>query len=81
MEENKAQSMAPVPPDGMELLVFYKCPYCSRHMAVPAPIEPRMIPCDACHRNFSIIPVDEFGLHFLRIITAGGRATADPDFL
>ena len=81
MEENKTQQMAPVPPDAMELIVFYKCPYCARHIGVPAPTEPQMIPCDVCHRNFSVIPVDEFGLHFLRIITAGGKAAADPDFM
>lgn len=81
MEENNNRPPEPVAPDGMELIVFYQCPYCGRHIGLPAPIEPRMIPCDVCHRNFPIIPVDEYGLHFLRIITAGGKATADPDFL
>lgn len=81
MEENKLPPAEPVPPDAMELIVFYKCPHCGRHIGVPAPIEPRIINCDICHRGFPIIPIDEFGLHYLRIMTAGGKATADPDFL
>lgn len=81
MDENKAHAMGPVAPDAMELIVFYKCPFCSRHIGVPAPTEPRMIPCDVCHHSFPVIPVDEYTLHYLSIMTAGGKATADPDFL
>lgn len=78
---DNVRPLEPVAPDAMEMIVFYKCPFCSRHIGLPAPTEPRMVPCDVCHRSFPIIPVDEYGLHFLRIITAGGKATADPDFL
>lgn len=81
MGENKARDLTPVPPDAMELIVFYKCPHCGRHIGLPAPTEPRLVSCDACHRGFPIIPVDEYGLHFLRIITAGGKAAGDSDFL
>lgn len=81
MAENKARPMPPVPPDGMEILFFYKCPFCGRHIAIASPIEPRMLSCDACHNNFPIIPVDEYGLHYVRIMLGGGKAAADPDFL
>lgn len=81
MDEKNGRPIEPVPPDGMELIVFYKCPYCSRHIGLPAPIEPRMLPCDVCHHTFPIIPVDESDLQYLRIMTAGGKALADPDFL
>lgn len=81
MGDSKIHHMTPVPPDALEVIVFYKCPFCSRHIGLPAPTEPRMVSCDACRRNFPIIPVDEFGLHYLRIMTAGGKAAADADFL
>ena len=40
-----------------------------------------MIRCPACGQNFPILPVDEHGLHYVRIMLAEGRAAADPDFL
>lgn len=73
--------IAPVAPDGMEILFFYKCPRCSKHVAVASPTEPRMLICDGCRMSFPIIPVDEQGLHYIRIMLAGGKAAADPDFL
>lgn len=73
--------VAPVAPDGMEILFFYKCPRCSKHVGVPAPTEPRMLICDGCRMSFPIIPVDEQSLHYIRIMLAGGKAAADPDFL
>jgi len=81
MAEQNQRPLAPVPPDGMELLIFYKCPRCGRHTGVPAPTEPRMITCEGCRMNYPIIPVDEHGLHYIRIMLAGGKAAADPDFL
>lgn len=73
--------VAPVPPDGMEILFFYQCPSCGKHVAVPSPTEPRMLACDGCRTTFPIIPVDETSLHYIRVIMAGGRAAADQDFL
>lgn len=81
MSEQSQRPLAPVAPDGMELLMFYKCPHCGRHTGVPAPTEPRMIICEGCRMNYPIIPVDEHGLHYIRIMLAGGKAAADPDFL
>lgn len=81
MDEKNARPQAPVPPDGMEMIFFYKCPRCGRHMAVPSPTDPRVIVCDGCRLSFPIIPVDEHGLHYVRIMLAGGKGAADPDFL
>lgn len=81
MPDKQGRPIAPVAPDGMEILFFYKCPRCGRHVAVPSPTEPRMLACDACRQSFPIIPVDEHGLHYIRIMLAGGKAAADPDFL
>lgn len=73
--------LTPVPPDGMEVLFFYQCPHCGRHVPLVSPTEPRMASCDACARTFPIIPVDEHSLHFVRIMLAGGKAASSPDFL
>lgn len=81
MSEKKERPLAPVPPDGMEILFFYKCPHCGRHVAMASPTEPRMLSCDSCRLSFPIIPVDEHSLHYIRIMLAGGKAAADPDFL
>ena len=62
MAERNARPQAPVAPDGMEILFFYQCPQCGRHVPVVAPTEPRMITCDGCRASFPIIPVDEHGL-------------------
>ena len=40
---NNEKTVAPVPPDGMEILFFYQCPSCGKHVAVPSPTEPRML--------------------------------------
>lgn len=81
MPDSHGRPLAPSPPDGMEFIFFYKCPNCGRHTGLPSPTEPRMITCDACGTSFPIIPVDEHTVHFARIMLAGGKAAADPDFL
>lgn len=81
MPSQSGRPVAPVAPDGMEILFFYKCPQCGRHMPMPSPTEPRMLTCDACRFSFPIIPVDEHTVHYMRIILNGGQAAADPDFL
>ncbi|MBD5608181.1 MAG: hypothetical protein HDQ93_04950 [Desulfovibrio sp.] len=80
MDDASSRPIAPVPPDGMEMVFFYKCPRCERHAPVPSPTEPKMIRCDNCQLSFPIIPIDEHGLHYIRIMLAGGQAAADPDF-
>ncbi len=81
MAEKKGRPLTPVAPDGMEILFFYPCPRCGKHIAVPSPTEPRMIVCDSCRQSFPIIPVDEHSVQYIRIMLAGGKAAADPDFL
>ncbi len=78
---SKKKPVTPVSPDGMEILFFYQCPYCARHVPVVSPTQPGMIVCDSCRESFPIIPVDEYGLHYVRMMLAGGKAAVDPDFL
>ena len=70
------KSLEPVAPDGMELLFFYRCPHCLRHVPLVNPVEPRNVRCDGCGKQFPIIPVDEHGLHYVRIMLANGKAMA-----
>ncbi len=70
----------PVSPDAMEMLFFYACPFCKRHVPLIAPTQPTMVSCENCHQAFPIIPVDERSLHFVRIMLANGKAAVDPDF-
>lgn len=76
-----ARSLRPVGPDGMELVFFYPCPHCGRRMTVASPTQPAMIPCNACHKSFPILPVDERSLRFIRIMLHNGLAAVDPDFI
>ena len=80
MAGQEQRPVPPVAPDAMEILFFYKCPFCGRHIGVPSPTEPRMVACDACHHQFPIIPVEEQGLHYIRIMLGNGKAAADSDF-
>ncbi|MBD5640823.1 MAG: hypothetical protein HDQ91_00190 [Desulfovibrio sp.] len=81
MADRLDRPLAPVPPDGMEILIFYKCPHCGKHVGVASPTDPRMVTCEGCRMAFPIIPIDEHGIHYIRIMLAGGKAAADPDFL
>lgn len=76
----KGRPQQPVPPDGMEILFFYQCPRCGRHVPLVSPTQPAMAQCDACGKPFPIVPVDERSLHYVRIMLAGGKAAVDPDF-
>ena len=71
--------LEPVAPDGMELLFFYRCPHCLRHVPLVNPVEPRNVRCDGCGKQFPIIPVDEHGLHYVRIMLANGKAYLSTD--
>lgn len=76
-----ARPIAPVSPDGMEVIFFYSCPHCEHRLPVASPTQPAMVPCNACKKPFPIIPVDGFGLRFVRIMMNNGLAAVDPDFL
>ena len=80
MAENK-KPLTPVQPAGMEIICFYPCPFCEREVPMMAPSQPAMVRCDACGKDFPIVPVDERGIRFFKIITANGKAAVDPDFL
>ena len=43
--------LEPVAPDGMELLFFYRCPHCLRHVPLVNPVEPRNVRCDGCGKQ------------------------------
>jgi len=40
-----------------------------------------MAKCDSCAKRFPIMPVDERGVRFVRLMLAEGRAALDPDFV
>lgn len=73
--------VTPVKPSGMEIIYLYPCPYCTREVPLIAPTRPAMAQCDACRKNFPIVPVDEKAVRYLRLMMAGGKAGIDPDFL
>ncbi len=73
--------LQPVMPDGMELLFFYPCPHCKKHVPLVSPTHPAMVTCDGCQQSFPIMPVDERSLHYVRIMLADGKAAVDPDFI
>ncbi len=75
-----SKPIQPVAPEGMELLFFYPCPHCGRHVPLVSPSQPAMVKCDSCEGSFPIIPVDERSLHYVRIMLANGKAAIDPDF-
>ena len=77
----KHKPVSPVPPDGMEIIFFYSCPNCGRHVPRVNPIEATMAVCDNCGTSFPIIPVDEYGIQFIRIMLHGGKSAVDSDFL
>ena len=71
----------PVAPEGMELVFFYPCPACGRHVPRVNPVEVSMAVCDNCGKSFPIIPVDEYTLQYIRIMLANGAAAGDLDFM
>lgn len=77
----RQKPIEPVAPEGMEIVFFYPCPHCGRHVPLTSPTEARLVTCDSCRFAFPIIPVDEHSIQYMRIILAGGQAAGDPDFL
>lgn len=80
MSDNK-KPINPVKPSGMELICFYPCPFCSRDVPIVAPLSPGMIRCDACTKEFPVVPVDERSVRFFKLMTGNGKAAVDSDFL
>jgi hypothetical protein len=48
--------LTPVRPMGMEIVFLYPCPHCAREVTLIAPTRPSMAQCDACRKNFPIVP-------------------------
>ncbi|BBD07852.1 hypothetical protein [Desulfovibrio ferrophilus] len=78
---DKKKPITPVKPAGMEIICFYTCPFCERDVPMMAPTQPTMARCDSCQNNFPVVPVDERGIRFFKMMTANGRAAVDSDFL
>jgi len=51
--------------------------------AVPVapPGNPALAQCAACRARFPIVPVDERTVNFGKLMTAGGKAAVDPNFV
>lgn len=72
---------SPVKPARMELVFFYTCPYCQRELPLLATTQPAMITCDVCRQSFPIVPIDEYSVHFVKLMLADGPAAIDPDYM
>ncbi|MBO4369258.1 MAG: hypothetical protein J5803_04065 [Desulfovibrio sp.] len=81
MAARSKKPIEPVLPDAMEVVFFYACPRCGRHVPRVNPVEATLAVCEGCGLSFPIVPVDEYGLQFVRIILGNGRAAVDSDFL
>lgn len=78
---DRKRPLSPVKPSGLELIYIYPCPFCDRQVPLIAPTQPTMAPCDACGKHFPIVPADEKTVRYIKLMTAGGKAGIDPDFL
>ena len=71
----------PVRPVGMELVMFYPCPYCGRNVPLLAPTEASMGSCDFCRKQFPLVPIDNTTVQYLKLILDNGQAAIDPEYL
>lgn len=73
--------VSPVKPIAVELVFFYPCPHCMRELPLVSPSQPSMITCDVCRQSFPIVPIDEYTVHFIKLMLADGPAAVDPDYI
>ena len=73
--------LTPVKPTGIEILLFYVCPFCETQVPLVGPTQPTMAQCDSCGGQFPIVPADSRSIQYIKIMLAQGRAGIDPDFL
>jgi transcription elongation factor Elf1 len=73
--------LTPVKPSGMELVFFYTCPFCGQNVPMASPVKPGLAQCGGCRGRFPVVPVDERTVQFFKLMTAGGKAAVDPDFV
>lgn len=78
---NSQKPMDPIKPDGMEIVLYYPCPFCDRRVPVIAPLEPTVVRCDACSKQFPVAPADDKSIRFIKTILDNGRAAISPDFI
>ncbi|MDR2800055.1 MAG: hypothetical protein LBB52_02170 [Desulfovibrio sp.] len=71
----------PVKPSGMDLTFHYICPHCRKKLSVNSPMLPAMVSCSVCGRDFPIVPVDQYTVHFIQLMLGDGQAAVDPDYL
>ena len=54
---------------------------CQEKIPVGASTQPAVIRCPMCGKKFAIIPVDGYLEQYVEIMTDGGKAAADPEYL
>ena len=81
MSENLDKPPAPVKPGGLELVFIYACPHCANDNPVLASYRRTVTCCQNCQKNFTIIPVEEKTVLFIKLILGNGAAAIDPDFI
>ncbi len=75
------QPIKPVAPSGMELIFFYVCPHCTHKMGLLAPTQPAVAKCEHCGKTFPILPVNERGVQYVKLMMGNGYSATDLDFL
>ncbi len=77
----KKKPLQPVKPVGLELIFLYPCPFCAHQVPTLSPTQPTEIQCEACAAQFSILPVDEKSVVYIKTMLANGASAVDPAFL
>ncbi len=77
----KEKPIDPVKPVGMDIILYYPCPFCKNKVPIIAPVQPSLGYCDRCHREFPLVPADEKSINFLKLIFDDGRAIIDSTFI
>ncbi len=75
-----SKSINPVAPSGMEIIFFYTCPQCKHPVGLVAPTHPAMAQCDFCHQMFPVLPVDERGVQYVKLMMGNGLSAMDLDY-
>ncbi len=73
--------LEPVKPEGLEVLLYYPCPFCNRRVPTIAPLEATVIRCDSCNKQFPVVPADDKSIKFIKTILDMGRAAISPEYV
>ncbi len=71
----------PVAPCGMELIFVYECPHCGQKNALIAPFNPSSVKCEQCRNVFPVLPVNERGVQYVKLMMGNGYSAVDLDYL